>query len=120
MTEWELLRLYLDRRDEDAFRAIVMRHGPMVMAVCRRVLTNPSDVEDTFQATFLVLVRKAGSVRVEDSLGRWLHGVGVRVALRARAAEARRGLDLGARLAVCAGRAFLCPGRRARHGRGVP
>ncbi|WP_406693503.1 sigma-70 family RNA polymerase sigma factor [Singulisphaera sp. Ch08] len=75
---------------EIAFAVLVARHGPMVLGVCRRVLREPNDVADAFQATFLVLVRKAGSVRVDDSLGRWLYGVSRRVAAKARTERARR------------------------------
>ena len=77
-------------RDEVAFGAIVARHGPMVLGVCRGVLDDPHDVEDAFQATFLVLVRKAGGLRDRDLLGQWLYGVARKVALRARADAARR------------------------------
>jgi RNA polymerase sigma factor (sigma-70 family) len=84
----ELLRLIVvgrgDSRFESAFAAIVERHGPMVLGVCRRVLRDEHAAADAFQATFLILARKAGSVRVADSLGRWLYGVSVRVARRAR------------------------------------
>ena len=89
-SEWQLLRLYLDRRDEVAFGAIVERHGPMVLGVCRRVLGDARDVEDAFQATFLILARKGGTLGEEDPVGHWLHGVARRVALRARTAAARR------------------------------
>jgi RNA polymerase sigma factor (sigma-70 family) len=75
---------------EAAFAALVARHGPMVLGVCRRALRDPRDVEDAFQATFLVLTRKAASVRVDDSLGRWLYGVARRVAVRARKGAERR------------------------------
>ena len=74
---------------EAAFSALVARHGPMVLGVCRRALADPNDVEDAFQATFLVLVRRSRSVRVGDSLGRWLYGVARRVAAKARARSER-------------------------------
>src|SRR5277367_4541178 len=94
----ELLDRFLSRSDaaedaalaaEAAFAALVARHGPMVLGVCRRALADPNDVEDAFQATFLVLVRRARSVRVGDSLGRWLYGVARRVAAKARARALR-------------------------------
>ncbi len=88
--EWQLLHRYLDRRDEVAFEAIVMRHGPMVRGVCRRVLGDSPDVDDAFQATFLILARKGSTLGEYDPVGHWLHGVAYRVALRARSAAARR------------------------------
>jgi RNA polymerase sigma factor (sigma-70 family) len=75
---------------ELAFAALVERHGPMVLRVCRSVLREPDDAQDAFQATFLVLVRKASSIRNGDSLASWLHGVAFRTAACARAARARR------------------------------
>jgi RNA polymerase sigma factor (sigma-70 family) len=75
---------------ETAFAVLVARHGPMVLGVCRRALRDPDDAADAFQATFLVLVRKADSVRVAGSLGPWLYGVSRRVSARARAQAARR------------------------------
>jgi RNA polymerase sigma factor (sigma-70 family) len=86
----ELLRRYLAGRDEPALDALVRRHGGMVLGVCRRVLGNPYDAEDAFQATFLVFVRKAGSVRPGALVGPWLHGIATRTALKARALVARR------------------------------
>ncbi len=103
LSDGELLARFAGSRGEAgaeaeaAFAVLVGRHGSMVWGTCRRILRDPHDAEDAFQATFLLLVRKAGSIRVDDSLGRWLHGVGVRVALRARAravADRRRGGDL--------------------------
>ena len=74
---------------EAAFAALVARHGPMVLGVCRRALADPGEVEDAFQATFLVLVHRARSVRAGDSLGRWLYGVARRVAAKARVRSER-------------------------------
>jgi RNA polymerase sigma factor (sigma-70 family) len=84
------LQAFLVRQDESAFGALLRRHGPMVLGVCRRVLCNEADAEDAFQATFLVLVRKASSVVPREAVGSWLHGVAYRTALHARAAASRR------------------------------
>jgi RNA polymerase sigma factor (sigma-70 family) len=90
LSEGALLERYVAGSDEAAFAALVARHGPMVLGVCRRVLRDERDVEDAFQATFLVLVRRAGAIRDGELVGRWLHGVAHRVAVRARAHSARR------------------------------
>src|SRR4051812_45438446 len=76
LSDRQLLERFAGRRDgsaEAAFEALVGRHGPMVWGVCRRALRDPADAGDAFQATFLVLARKAGTIRVGDSLGPWLH-----------------------------------------------
>jgi RNA polymerase sigma factor (sigma-70 family) len=90
LSEGQLLERFVARRDEAAFAALVARHGPMVLGVCRRVLRDRSDVEDAFQATFLVFVRRAGAIRDGGRVGHWLYGVAHRVAVRARANAARR------------------------------
>jgi RNA polymerase sigma factor (sigma-70 family) len=87
-----LLSRFLSGRDQAAFEALVVRHGPMVFRVCRRLLADHHQAEDAFQATFFVLARKADSVRPAGALAAWLHGVACRVALGARAAGARRRL----------------------------
>src|SRR5262249_30608013 len=86
----ELLGRYVDRRDESALAALINRHGPMVWGVCRRHLS-PHDAEDAFQATFIVLVRKAASIAQREAVGNWLYGVAHQTALQARRSAARRG-----------------------------
>jgi RNA polymerase sigma factor (sigma-70 family) len=90
VADGQLLERFLSHRDEDAFAMLVERHAPMVMAVCRRSLKNPGEVDDAFQATFLILARRPGPVRGRDSLGGWLNGVARRVCLLANRAAARR------------------------------
>jgi RNA polymerase sigma factor (sigma-70 family) len=86
----QLLQRYARRRDEAAFAALVRRHGPLVLGACRRVLRDGHAADDAFQATFIVLARKAGSLRRPAALGPWLYGVAVRTALKARGQAARR------------------------------
>src|SRR5262249_52764622 len=89
-TDVELLDGFVRRRDEAAFEALVRRHGPMVLGVCRRVLRNEADAEDAFQATFVVLARKAASLRQRGLVGNWLYGVAHNAALKARAMNQKR------------------------------
>jgi RNA polymerase sigma factor (sigma-70 family) len=88
LTDGQLLGRFLDHRDEAAVAALVQRHGPMVWGVCRRILSNHHDAEDAFQAAFLVLVRKAASIRT--NVGNWLYGVAHQTALKARTIRAKR------------------------------
>jgi RNA polymerase sigma factor (sigma-70 family) len=90
LSDGELLRRFAASREEGAFAALVQRHGPLVLSVCRRVLRHQQDAEDAFQATFLILARKAGSVHRSESLASWLFGVAHRTALRAKTDAAKR------------------------------
>jgi RNA polymerase sigma factor (sigma-70 family) len=90
LTDAQLLERFVARRDEPAFAALVARHGPMVYGVCRRLLRDAGEAEDAFQAAFLVLARKAASVRRRPLLAAWLYGVASRVAARLRGQGLRR------------------------------
>jgi RNA polymerase sigma factor (sigma-70 family) len=90
MSDGQLLGQFVTNRNEAAFEALVRRHGPMVLGVCRRVVRHPHDAEDAFQATFLVLARKAASVIPPEMVGNWLYGVAQTTAVRARAINAKR------------------------------
>jgi RNA polymerase sigma factor (sigma-70 family) len=89
-TDADLLDRFAVDGDQEAFAAIVRRHGPMVFGVCRRVLRDPHDAEEAFQVTFLVLVRKGGRLAQPERLGNWLYGVAYRVARKAKGTSARR------------------------------
>src|SRR4051794_23521019 len=86
----ELLRRFVAGRDQDAFAQVVLRHGPMVLGVCGRLLDDPADVEDAFQATFFVLARKAASLADPGALAPWLYGVACRTARHTRAQVRKR------------------------------
>ncbi len=90
LSDRQLLERFASRKDEAAFEALVGRHGPKVLRVCRRVLLAPDGAEDAFQATFLVLARRGGTLGGAGSLGSWLFGVARRTALKARTGAARR------------------------------
>jgi DNA-directed RNA polymerase specialized sigma24 family protein len=90
LSDSELLHRFAGHQDEHAFTALVRRHEAMVLGVRWRLLHHAQDAQDAFQATFLVLARKARSVRWHDSIGSWLHSVAYRLAARTRAAAARR------------------------------
>ena len=90
LSDTQLLSRFATRGDEAAFATLVARHGPMVLSVCRGVLHDPADAEDAFQATFLVLAKKAAAAWAEGQLGGWLHKVAFRIAVRTRADARRR------------------------------
>jgi RNA polymerase sigma factor (sigma-70 family) len=90
LSDRQLLERFIAARDENAFSALVHRHGSLVLTVCQRVLNDSHDAEDAFQATFLVLVRKAGSIAKRESVASWLHGVAHRTALKAKTGMTRR------------------------------
>ena len=87
-SDGELLGRFVERRDETALAALVKVHGPMVWGVCRRLLSH-HDAEDAFQAAFIVLVRKAASVKPREMVGNWLYGVARQAALQAKTARRR-------------------------------
>lgn len=89
LTDGKLLECFIEHRDEAAFAALVKRHGPMVWGVCHRLLDH-HEAEDAFQATFLVLIRKAASIKPREMVGNWLYGVAHRTALQARRTATRR------------------------------
>jgi RNA polymerase sigma factor (sigma-70 family) len=90
LDDGELLEHYRRHGNEDAFAALMRRHGPMVLGVCRRILRHPEDAEDAFQATFLVLIRKADAIVPCTMVGNWLYGVAYRIARKGQALAARR------------------------------
>ncbi len=90
LTDGQLLDWFIESHDEAAAEFLVRRHGPMVFGVCRRILRNEADAQDAFQATFLVLVRKASTIRPRDRVGNWLYGVARQTALRAKSAAAKQ------------------------------
>src|SRR6202048_3405332 len=90
LSDGQLLERFVSRREEAALEVLVRRHGPMVGGGCRRLLRSHHDAEDAFQATFLVLVRRAASIASRELLANWLYGVAHQTALKARATAARR------------------------------
>jgi RNA polymerase sigma factor (sigma-70 family) len=90
LTDAQLLQRHAAYGDELAFKGLIQRHGPMVLAVCRGILNDSNDADDAFQAVFLLLARKARSIWINDSLGGWLHRVACRIALQVKAESLRR------------------------------
>src|SRR5947209_3274475 len=86
----DLMRRFVGENDSRAFEALVRRHGPMVFGVCRRLLRDRHDAEDSFQATFLVLLKKAASVQPPQRVGSWLYGVACRTSAKANTMKLRR------------------------------
>src|SRR5262245_42138080 len=83
-SDGDLLGVFVESGDEDAFAELVARHGAMVLGTCCRALRNTADAEDAFQAVFLVLARRAASISPREQVGSWLYGVAVRTARKAR------------------------------------
>ena len=126
LSDRQLIERFVARRDdraEAAFAALVARHGPMVLGVCRQILGRPHLAEDAFQATFLVLARKASSLRDPDLLGTWLYGVALRTARKAQGPPIRHIARTGERHGRRRPRADVPAGRasvpRPRAGRGA-
>jgi RNA polymerase sigma factor (sigma-70 family) len=128
LTDGELLERFRTGRDEAgerAFEALVTRHGPMVLGICRNFVEDPTDAHDAFQAVFLILARRAGAIRKSESVGSWLYGVTVRVAARARATAIRRRirerrvLAAASAVALAGGSPEASPGHSVEHDDGV-
>ena len=115
LTDQQLLNRYTSRNDGTAFAILVRRHGPMVFGVCRRFLNDRHDAEDAFQATFLVLVRRARKLRQPELLGNWLFGVARRVAQKAKARADRRRDRRGRAAEVPGGLCLRQPMHTAQH-----
>ena len=90
LTDADLVQRFVHHRDKVAFTVLVQRHGGLVLQVCRRVLRQEADAEDAFQATFLILARKASAICKRSSLSCWLHGVAFRTAMNLRKSAMRR------------------------------
>ena len=90
VTDGQLLERFIERADQAAFATLVQVHGPMVLGVCRRITAHHHDAEEAFQAAFLVVARKAGSIRPRHMVANWLYGVAYREALKVRTASVRR------------------------------
>src|SRR5271165_6316719 len=115
LSDRQLLDRFLDRTDPEASDAacgqLIERHGPMVLSLCTRLLGDTQDAEDAFQATFLVLVRKAGSIRNPDALGSWLFGIASRVAAQARSHASLRRRQLECLVERCPERFEIAGGQ---------
>jgi len=103
LSDSQLLDRFIRHREEGAFTTLIQRHGPMVFGVCQRAVQHAHDAEDVFQATFLVLARKAASVAKRDSLGSWLHGVARRLSSKFKTREMQRRARTPARADVWRG-----------------
>jgi RNA polymerase sigma factor (sigma-70 family) len=120
MTDGELIDRFQEvggEHGEQAFEALVTRHGPMVLGVCRHFLTDPVALHDAFQATFLVLARRAGAIRDRECVGSWLYGVALRVAARGRANSIRR--EIRDRRVLGAVRSVVLPLLESRAGASI-
>ena len=101
LTDAQLLEHFVARRDEPSFAALMVRHGPMVLCLCRQMLRDAQEAEDAFQAAFLVLVRNARTIRKRPSLSAWLYGVAYKVAARLRGRAERRRTHMNSLASIC-------------------